>query len=86
MPTIRMPKDSPIAALLGMAFDADDGHKRITRGENFLLLGGSEDSHVLMRDTVMKVNQRLDAQRRQLADVSVDELRDIIHDVQSDLD
>ncbi len=37
------------AALLGLAFDAQDGHKRITRGPNFLLAGGSNVRSELAR-------------------------------------
>lgn len=69
-----------VAGLLGLAFDADDGHKRITRGNNFLLAGGSEKTHVLMRDTILKVNEELDARGLELADVSADELRDILNE------
>lgn len=76
--------DKPRAAgLLGLAFDANDGHKRITRGKNFLLAGGSEETHGRMRDTIVKLNQRLDELGQELADVSVDELRNLIDDVQS---
>jgi hypothetical protein len=71
-----------IAGLLGLAFDATDGHKRITRGKNFLLAGGSEDTHLLMRETIIRVNERLDERGKNLADVSVDELRDLIDEVQ----
>jgi hypothetical protein len=72
-----------VAALLGLAFDADDGHKRITRGNNFLLAGGSEHTHGLRRDTILKVNAELDACGLDLADVSADELRDLLNDVES---
>ena len=78
----RIPEERRIAGLLGLAFDAADGHKRITRGKNFLLAGGSEETHVLMRETILKVNERLDQRGQQLADVSVDELRDLIDEVQ----
>jgi hypothetical protein len=71
-----------IAGLLGLAFDAEDGHKRITRGNNFLLAGGSEDTHLLMRETIIKVNEQLDARGLNLADVSPDELRDMLNDAQ----
>jgi hypothetical protein len=71
-----------IAGLLGLAFDATDGHKRITRGDNFLLAGGSEKTHGLMRDTILKVNEELDARGLDLGDVSADELRDILNDAQ----
>ena len=47
-----------------------------------MLAGGSEETHVLMRETIIKVNERLDQSGKQLADVSVEELRDLIDDVQ----
>ncbi|MFO0789452.1 MAG: hypothetical protein U0805_08340 [Pirellulales bacterium] len=72
-----------VAALLGLAFDAHDGHKRITRGKNFLLAGGSEETHGLMRETILRVNEELDSRGIQLKDVSPDELRDMINDAQS---
>ena len=72
-----------VAGLLGLAFDADDGHKRITSGNNFLLAGGSEETHGLMRETILKVNEELDARGLDLADVSAEELRDILNDTQS---
>jgi hypothetical protein len=77
----RLP-DRRIAGLLGLAFDAKDGHKRITRGNNFLLAGGSEETHGLMRETILKVNEQLDARGLELADVSPDELRNMLNDVQ----
>jgi hypothetical protein len=75
--------ERPFAALLGLAFDAQDGHKRITRGNNFFLAGGSEETHGLMRETILKVNEELDSRGIELADVSPDELRDILNDAQS---
>lgn len=71
-----------IAGLLGLAFDAKDGHKRITRGRNFLLAGGSEETHGLMRDTILRVNERLDEHGLDLADVSADDLRDLLNELQ----
>jgi hypothetical protein len=78
----RLP-EKKFAALLGLAFDATDGHKRITRGNNFFLAGGSEETHGIMRETIIKVNQQLDARGIELADVSPDQLRDMIDDAQS---
>jgi len=71
-----------VAGLLGLAFDASDGHKRITRGNNFLLAGGSEETHVLMRETILKVNEQLDERGLDLADVSPEELRDMLNESQ----
>lgn len=69
------------AALLGLAFDAEDGHTRLTRGENFLLCGGSNDTHGVMQETVIKVNEQLKRRGQRLEDVSCRELRDIFEDV-----
>lgn len=71
------------AALLGLAFDAKDGHKRITRGENFLLAGGSEETHGFMRETIIRVNEQLDERGIELADVSPEDLRDMLNDATS---
>jgi len=81
MTSNRLPEDRQIAGLLGLAFDATDGHKRITRGKDFLLAGGSEQTHVLMRDTILRLNKRLVERGQRLADVSVEELRDLIDEV-----
>lgn len=69
------------AALLGLAFDNDDGHTRLTRGKNFVLLGGSQPTHAVMQETALKINERLDQRGKRLQDVSVSELRDICRDV-----
>ena len=68
-------------ALLGVAFDAEDGHTRLTRGTNFVLCGGSEETHAVMQETVVKVNEHLDRRGQRLDDVSIAQLRDIFEDV-----
>lgn len=69
------------AALLGLAFDAEDGQKRLTRGENFVLFGGSQETHGAMQETAVKINERLDRDGRRLEDVSMHELADICRDI-----
>ena len=68
------PKSS---ALLGVAFDNDDGHTRLTRGDYFVLVGGSQETHAVMQETALKINEHLDRQGKRLEDASVKELRDI---------
>jgi hypothetical protein len=69
------------ATLVGLAFDAEDGHKRLTRGDNFVLFGGSEDTHAVMRETATKINEHLDRRGQRLEDVSPGELRDICESI-----
>lgn len=74
-------KDRKSAALLGLAFDSDDGHTRLTRGENFVLYGGSQETHTVMQETALKINEHLDRRGKRLEDVSLRELRSICRDV-----
>ena len=74
-------KTTKKAALLGLAFDAQDGHKRLTRGKNFVLCGGSEETHSVMQETATKVNEHLDRRGRRLEDLTLGELRDICESI-----
>ncbi|MHB1036050.1 MAG: hypothetical protein ACYC35_16795 [Pirellulales bacterium] len=69
------------AALLGVAFDAEDGQTRLTRGKNFVLMGGSDETHAVMQETAVKINEHLDQRGKRLEDVSVRELRDICREI-----
>lgn len=68
------------AIMLGVGLDSD-GHKRLTAGPNFVLAGGSEETHERMTETVVKVNEKLDAAGKQLESVSREEFDDIAHSV-----
>jgi hypothetical protein len=69
------------AALLGLGLDDDGGETRVTRGHNFLLWGGSKNTHACMQETATKINERLDKKGKRLEDVSVRELGDICREV-----
>lgn len=72
---------SKSAAMLGVGLDNDDGQTRLTRGKNFMLVGGSKDTHGMMQEAAVKINERLDQRGKRLEDVSTNEFRDICHDV-----
>ena len=68
------------AILLGVGLDSD-GHKRVTRGPNFALVGGSKDTHDQMTEKAIKINEKLKARGKQLEQVTREEFDDIAHDV-----
>ena len=78
---VRPAKRVRRAGMLGLAFDAEDGQTRITKGDNFLLYGGSQDTHAVMQETVVKINEHLDDRGQRLENVSRKELRDILRHV-----
>jgi len=69
------------AALLGLGLDGDDGHTRLTRGDNFVLFGGSQETHAVMQETAVKVNEHLDRRGKRLEDVSPKEMVDILREI-----
>ena len=68
------------AMMLGLGLDSD-GHKRITKGDNFTLVGGTKDTHEQMTEKAIKINEKLKAKGKQLEEVSREEFDDIAHDV-----
>ena len=66
--------------MLGLGLDSD-GHKRVTTGRNFALLGGSEETHELMTEKVIKINEKLNAKGKELENVSSEEFDEIANSV-----
>ena len=66
------------AVLFGLGLDSD-GHKRITTGEKFVILGGSEETHERMTETVVKTFEELKQRGKPLEVVNPKELSEIIH-------
>ena len=64
--------------MMGIGFDNKDGHKRITKGENFVLVGGSEETHERMTETAIKVNEKLSSKGKTLDYISSEEFVDIV--------
>jgi len=68
------------AIILGVGLDSD-GHKRITTGENFALVGGTQETHEVMTEKAVKINEKLASKGKKLEEVSRDEFDDIAHAV-----
>ena len=66
--------------MLGVGLDSD-GHKRLTTGPNFALVGGSQDTHEQMTEKAIKINEKLKERGKQLHEVSHAEFDDIAHAV-----
>ena len=73
-------KKKKAAIMLGLGLDSD-GHKRVTTGPNFALLGGTHDTHEAMTEKAIKINEKLAAKGKRLEDVSREEFDDIAHSV-----
>lgn len=68
------------AVMVGLGLDGD-GHKRVTTGPNFILAGGSQETHEVMTEKAIKINEKLAAKGKQLEEVSHEEFDEIAHAV-----
>jgi hypothetical protein len=65
--------------LLGVGLDNQDGHKRLTRAEKFSIVGGSEETHERMTETLIKTFEDLKEKGKELESTDTKELAEIIH-------
>jgi hypothetical protein len=65
---------------LGVGLDNRDGHQRLTRTENFLLVGGSAETHERMQDTAVRFGEALQKRGKTLPEASPEEALDLLRD------
>jgi hypothetical protein len=80
-----MPKKSrraepKVAGFLGVGLDNQDGHRRVTETENFVLVGGSAETLERMQETAIRFGEALDQRGKRLQDVSAPEALDLLRD------
>ena len=62
--------------LLGLGLDSD-GHKRVTTGASFALVGGSQETHEVMTEQAIKITEKLSAKGKCLEQVTPQEFDEI---------
>jgi hypothetical protein len=77
---VKKTKKSTKAIILGLGLDSD-GHRRVTTGPNFALVGGTRETHEEMTEKVVKINEKLVAKGKQLGEVSIEEFDDLAQSV-----
>ena len=78
MPTGNRKK---IIGLLGVGFDAEDGHIRITKGENHEILMGSEESHEYLQKLIEKIEAELKDRDLKLDELSPKEFSEFVKSI-----
>ncbi len=67
------------AHILGLGIDNDDGHKRITRAEKFSVVGGCEETHGKITETLIKTFEDLKKRGRELEESEPSEIAELLH-------
>jgi hypothetical protein len=66
-----------IGHLVGIGYDSD-GHVRITKGDDFSIIGGSKKTHEQLQEKVTKFNECLKRKGKSIHDISRREFFDIM--------
>jgi hypothetical protein len=67
-----------VVGFLGVGLDNKDGHQRLTRSEDFLLVGGSAETHERMQDTAIRFGEALRKRGKTLRETSTEEALDLL--------
>jgi hypothetical protein len=78
---VARPKRSKpeVVGLLGVGLDNKDEHKRITKSEEMILVGGSQETHAKMQDVAIRFSESLKHRGKTLREATVEEVVDILH-------
>jgi hypothetical protein len=71
----RCPPSRPFRFLLGVGLDSD-GHARATRGDDYVLVGGSEETHEQMQERVERFRETLGKMGTDLQRASKEQVRE----------
>jgi hypothetical protein len=74
------PERARIVGLFGLGLDDADGHRRITRTGEFVLVGGSEETHERMQETAIRFEEALEQRGKTLADAEIAEVIDLLNE------
>jgi len=67
-----------LVGLIGVGLDAEDGHQRITKGDEFAIVGGSKETHERMQDVAIHVTESLGNKGKRLRDAEVQEVLELL--------
>ena len=73
-------EEPQVVGFLGVGLDNQDGHERLTQGEHFFLVGGSQETHEQMQDTAIRFAEKLRRRGKTLQETTVEEVLDILRD------
>lgn len=67
-----------IVHILGVGLDNKDGHKRLTRADQFSIVGGSAETHERMTETLVKTCEGLQRKGKTIQSADVREVAELI--------
>lgn len=72
---------SRVVGLLGVGFDTEDGHIRITQSEQFQVMMGSGETHEALQKICSRIEETIKASGRALNDYSPEEFMELVQEL-----
>ncbi len=63
--------------LLGVGLDNEDGHVRLTHGDNFYIIGGSEETHEIIQEKFIRFSEKLKGKGKRLEQLRKEEFLEL---------
>jgi hypothetical protein len=74
-------KNSRVVGLLGVGFDAEDGHIRITQTDRCNVLMGSGETHQALQKICSRIEEAVQQSGRQLSDYTPEEFMEMVQEL-----
>jgi hypothetical protein len=71
---------SRVKGILGVGLDTLDGQTRVTRTEEMMLVGGSQETHERMQETAIRFSEGLEKRGKTLPEVTLKEAIDLLRE------
>lgn len=79
-PQRRKKAEPKVAGVIGVGLDGTDGHTRVTRTEEGVLVGGSAETHERMQETAIRFSENLEKRGKTIREATVPEVIDLLRD------
>ena len=79
-PAERRPRTRAHRQLVGIGLDGSEDEKRVTKGEDFVLMGGSRETHEIMQDLVIRMEEKLKRKGKRMGELEDPEFEDLVRD------
>jgi hypothetical protein len=76
----RKKTEATVAGVLGVGLDGDDGHRRVTRTEEMVLVGGSAETHERMQETAIRFAEALEKRGKPLHETPAREALEMLRE------
>ena len=71
-------KKDRMVGMLGLGMESEDGHIRISKGDHFKIVMGSEEAHEAMLKLCIEINKALEQEGRTLEELSREEFIELL--------